>query len=175
MADKYLVPQRLDDPELIGFWTIDEFAGLLIPFTWGILAQHIFIGIAVLCGLVRLAEGEIRKRGLGAGACCLLVPARGFSRAEGHAALPLPPAGRLRETAMRAEFAYEEAQKYLRQRNWLALVAGGLACHHAGRRRGCRDPGPRGGAGAGDQRTAHALQRRTRRRITSSSSPATPR
>lgn len=28
---------------------------------------------------------------------------------------------------MRAEFAYEEAQKYLRQRNWLALVAGGLA------------------------------------------------
>ena len=35
MADKYLVPQRLDDPELIGFWTIDEFAGMLIPFTWG--------------------------------------------------------------------------------------------------------------------------------------------
>lgn len=47
MADRYLVPQRLDDPELIGFWTIDEFAGLLIPFTWGILAQHIFIGIAL--------------------------------------------------------------------------------------------------------------------------------
>ena len=47
MADKYLVPQRLDDPELIGFWTIDEFAGLLIPFAWGILAQHIFIGIAL--------------------------------------------------------------------------------------------------------------------------------
>ena len=47
MADKYLIPQRLDDPELIGFWTIDEFAGLLIPFTWGILAQHIFIGIAL--------------------------------------------------------------------------------------------------------------------------------
>src|SRR3546814_9585124 len=47
MADKYLVPQRLDDPELIGFWTVDEFAGLLIPFAWGILAQHIFIGIAL--------------------------------------------------------------------------------------------------------------------------------
>ena len=28
---------------------------------------------------------------------------------------------------MRAEFAYEEAQKYLRQRNQLALVAGVLA------------------------------------------------
>ncbi len=29
---------------LIGFWTIDEFAGLLVPFAWGILAQHIIIG-----------------------------------------------------------------------------------------------------------------------------------
>ena len=35
MADRYLVPRRLDDPELIGFWTIDEFAGLLVPFAWG--------------------------------------------------------------------------------------------------------------------------------------------
>ena len=30
MADRYLVPRRLDDPEVIGFWTIDEFAGLLL-------------------------------------------------------------------------------------------------------------------------------------------------
>ena len=44
MADTYLVPRRLDDPELIGLWTIDEFAGLLFPFAWGILAQHIIIG-----------------------------------------------------------------------------------------------------------------------------------
>ena len=44
MADRYIVPRRLDDPELIGFWTIDEFAGLLVPFAWGILAQHIIIG-----------------------------------------------------------------------------------------------------------------------------------
>lgn len=42
MADRYLVPRRLDDPEQIGFWTLDEFAGMLIPFAWGILAQHIF-------------------------------------------------------------------------------------------------------------------------------------
>src|SRR3546814_10298776 len=34
-----------DLPELIGFWTINEFAGILIPFAWGILSQHIFIGI----------------------------------------------------------------------------------------------------------------------------------
>lgn len=40
MADPYIIPRRLDDPELIGFWTIDEFAGMLAPFTWGILTQH---------------------------------------------------------------------------------------------------------------------------------------
>ena len=33
MADPYIIPRRLDDPELIGFWTIDEFCGMLIPFT----------------------------------------------------------------------------------------------------------------------------------------------
>ena len=27
MTDRYIIPRRLDDPELIGFWTIDEFAG----------------------------------------------------------------------------------------------------------------------------------------------------
>ena len=54
MADRYLVPRRLDDPELIGFWTIDEFAGLLVPFAWGILAQHILIGTA-LSGLTWFA------------------------------------------------------------------------------------------------------------------------
>jgi len=45
MLDKYVVPRRLDDPELIGLWTLDEFMGLVIPFAWGILAQHIVIGI----------------------------------------------------------------------------------------------------------------------------------
>ena len=50
MADPYIIPRRLDDPELIGFWTIDEVAGMLIPFTWRILSQHIFIGIIVAFG-----------------------------------------------------------------------------------------------------------------------------
>ena len=50
MTDRYIVPRRLDDPELIGFWTLDEFAGLIVPFTWGILTQHIFIGIALAFG-----------------------------------------------------------------------------------------------------------------------------
>ena len=57
MADKYLVPRRLDDPELIGFWTIDEFAGLLVPFTWGILAQQIIFGT----GLSVLTWFALRK------------------------------------------------------------------------------------------------------------------
>ncbi|MEO0031623.1 type IV conjugative transfer system protein TraL [Novosphingobium percolationis] len=47
MSDRYTIPRRLDDPELIGFWTIDEFAGMVGPFTWGILAQHILVGIAL--------------------------------------------------------------------------------------------------------------------------------
>ena len=47
MADRYIIPKRLDDPELIGLWTIDEFAGIIIPFAWGILTQHIFAGIAL--------------------------------------------------------------------------------------------------------------------------------
>ena len=50
MTDRYIIPRRLDDPELIGFWTIDEFAGMIVPFTWGILSQHIFIGIVVAFG-----------------------------------------------------------------------------------------------------------------------------
>ena len=45
MLDKYIVPRRLDDPELIGLWTLDKFMGLVIPFAWGILAQHVVIGI----------------------------------------------------------------------------------------------------------------------------------
>jgi len=28
MSDRYIIPRRLDDPELIGFWTVDEFAGM---------------------------------------------------------------------------------------------------------------------------------------------------
>ena len=50
MADRYIIPRRLDDPELIGLWTIDEFAGMIIPFTWGILSQHIVIGIVAAVG-----------------------------------------------------------------------------------------------------------------------------
>lgn len=64
MADRYLVPRRLDDPELIGFWTIDEFAGILIPFAWGILSQHIFIGIGLAAG-AWLALRKAKARGVG--------------------------------------------------------------------------------------------------------------
>ncbi len=47
MSDKYQIPQRLDDPELIGLWTIDEFLAMVVPFAWGILSRHIFIGILI--------------------------------------------------------------------------------------------------------------------------------
>ena len=44
--DRYTVPSHLDDPELIGFWTLDEFLAMSIPFIWGILSQHVVIGLA---------------------------------------------------------------------------------------------------------------------------------
>ena len=44
-GDKYAIPGRLDDPELIGLWTLDEFLAMVIPFAWGIFAQHIIIGL----------------------------------------------------------------------------------------------------------------------------------
>lgn len=43
--DRYSIPMHLDDPELIGLWTLDEFLAMVIPFTWGILTQHIVYGI----------------------------------------------------------------------------------------------------------------------------------
>ena len=64
MANTYLVPRRLDDPELIGFWTIDEFAGLLVPFAWGILAQHIIIG-TFLSGITWFALRKAKASGAG--------------------------------------------------------------------------------------------------------------
>jgi len=50
MTDKYVIPTHLDDPELIGFWTIDEFIAMVAPFTWGILSQHVLIGILIAFG-----------------------------------------------------------------------------------------------------------------------------
>ena len=50
MSDKYAIPARLDDPELIGLWTLDEFIAMVVPFGWGILAQHILIGIFLAFG-----------------------------------------------------------------------------------------------------------------------------
>ena len=45
-ADRYAIPSHLDDPELIGLWTLDEFLAMVIPFVWGIMTQHIVIGMA---------------------------------------------------------------------------------------------------------------------------------
>ena len=48
--DRYAIPKHLDDPELIGFWTIDEFLILFVPFLWGVLSQHIVLGLTTSLG-----------------------------------------------------------------------------------------------------------------------------
>ncbi len=47
--NRYTIPTHLDDPELIGFWTLDEFLAMIIPFSWGVLAQHIVMGLIISC------------------------------------------------------------------------------------------------------------------------------
>jgi conjugal transfer pilus assembly protein TraL len=49
LMNRYTIPAHLDDPELIGFWTLDEFLAMIIPFTWGVLAQHIVMGVLIAC------------------------------------------------------------------------------------------------------------------------------
>ena len=48
--DRYSIPKHLDDPELIGFWTLDEFLAMTIPFIWGVLAQHVMYGTILAIG-----------------------------------------------------------------------------------------------------------------------------
>lgn len=43
--DRYVIPGKLDEPERIGLWTIDEFVVMAGPFLIGILSQHIMWGI----------------------------------------------------------------------------------------------------------------------------------
>ena len=73
MTDKYLIPQRLDDPELIGLWTLDEFIAMVAPFVWGILSQHIVIGI--LSGIRGMVGpcGKQRQAELRHGCCTWLT------------------------------------------------------------------------------------------------------
>ena len=47
--NRYQVPSHPDDPELIGLWTLDEFLAMVIPFTWGVLSQHIIFGLVAAC------------------------------------------------------------------------------------------------------------------------------
>ncbi|HEX7857518.1 MAG TPA: type IV conjugative transfer system protein TraL, partial [Sphingobium sp.] len=43
--DRYVIPGKLDEPERIGLWTMDEFVAMAGPFVIGILTQHILFGI----------------------------------------------------------------------------------------------------------------------------------
>ena len=86
MADKHLMLSRLDDPELIGLWTLDEFLAMIIPFAWGILTQHILPGLALafICWLaIKRAKGG-RQIGWIVQACYWYAP----SSAMGWKALP---------------------------------------------------------------------------------------
>lgn len=57
MAGLIPIPRHLDDPELIGLWSVDEMVAMCVPFVWGVLAQHIVIGI----GLAGIAWWLLRK------------------------------------------------------------------------------------------------------------------
>lgn len=86
MADKYLILSRLDDPELIGLWTLDEFLVMIIPFAWGILTQHVLVGLGLsLIGwqTLKRAKGG-RQIGWVVQACYWYVP----SSAMGWKVLP---------------------------------------------------------------------------------------
>ncbi|ODU77582.1 MULTISPECIES: type IV conjugative transfer system protein TraL [Novosphingobium] len=48
--DRFTIPRHLDDPELIGIWTLDEFLVMFIPFFWGVLTQHVVIGLVGAVG-----------------------------------------------------------------------------------------------------------------------------
>lgn len=86
MADKHLILSRLDDPELIGLWTLDEFLAMVVPFTWGILTQHILVGLglAFICWrILKRAKGD-RELGWLVQVCYWYVP----SSVMGWKALP---------------------------------------------------------------------------------------
>jgi conjugal transfer pilus assembly protein TraL len=67
MSGPITIPRHLDDPELIGLWTIDEMVAMIIPFVWGILSQHIIIGLILAVAAwwaLRKAKGNRSSRWL---------------------------------------------------------------------------------------------------------------
>ncbi|NJM50216.1 MAG: type IV conjugative transfer system protein TraL [Sphingomonadales bacterium] len=49
-ASEYRIYQRLNDPEIIAIWTIDEFFAVIFPFFLGVVLKAVFIGLGT--GLV---------------------------------------------------------------------------------------------------------------------------
>ncbi|MDE2439447.1 MAG: type IV conjugative transfer system protein TraL [Betaproteobacteria bacterium] len=62
VSNSYYVYQHLDDPEIIGIWTMDEFVAAIAPLFIGLLLRHSLIG--AVCGglawwgLRRLKSGK---------------------------------------------------------------------------------------------------------------------
>ena len=47
--NRYRIPQHLDDPEKLGFWTIDEAAAFLLPVILGIIGKVFITGFFAGC------------------------------------------------------------------------------------------------------------------------------
>ncbi len=47
----YRIPQHLDDPEKLGFWTIDEVGVFLLPVILGIIGKAFLTGLITGCAM----------------------------------------------------------------------------------------------------------------------------
>lgn len=58
---RYHIPQHLDDPEKLGFWTIDEAGAFLLPLILGIIGKMFlsgFIAGSLACYVLKKAKGS---------------------------------------------------------------------------------------------------------------------
>ena len=85
--DRYVIPAKLDEPERIGLWTVDEFIVMCGPFTAGILTQHPLYGVA--CAFV--GWWVLRKAKAGRAGSWLLHAAYWHLPAEVSGVHSVPP------------------------------------------------------------------------------------
>jgi conjugal transfer pilus assembly protein TraL len=61
----YYIYQYLDDPEVIGIWTIDEFLSVVLPFFMGLILNHPIIGLFSGIALWRILRKVKAGKSLG--------------------------------------------------------------------------------------------------------------
>ena len=54
--NRYRIPKHLDDPEKLGFWTIDEAGAFLLPVILGIIGKVFITGFIAGCVTVYLLK-----------------------------------------------------------------------------------------------------------------------